>query len=101
MAAKRFSLEGKWSEQSLKTITLAIQKLERIANRTIFNRDMVDERFRNWNIFSIMKVNFQDGGKRVQLRRKMVRTKFKDHHVGYSETRTNCKSDYFQQRYGR
>src|SRR6267154_2660164 len=85
----------------LRSITLAIQKLKRIANRTIFNRDMAGERFRNRNIFGVMKAIFQDGGQKVQFRRKMVKAKFKEHHVGYSETQTNCKSDYNQQRYGR
>src|SRR6267154_633673 len=94
MAAERFSLGGKCSEQSLSSIMLAIQKLKRIANRTIFDRDMIDKRFRNGKIISVMKAVFQDGGRTVQFRRKMFRAKFKQHHVGYSETQTNCKSDY-------
>src|SRR6267154_1287894 len=100
MAAERIGLGRKDSEQNLKTLMLANQKLKRIANRTIFDRDMVDERYRNRKIVRLMTDIFQDGGRTDRFRKKRFKTKFKDHHVGYSETQTNCKSDYIRQIYG-
>src|SRR6267154_1863769 len=88
------------SEQNLKTLMLANQKLNRLAIRTIFDRDMVDERQRNRKILRLMTDIFQDGGRTDRFRKKRFKTKFEDHHVGYSETQTNCKSDYIRQRYG-
>src|SRR6267154_6497822 len=99
--SKRIGLSRKDSEQNLKTLMLANQKLKRIANRTIFDRDMVDERYRNGKIVRLMTDIFQDGGRTDRFRKKRFKTKFEDHHVGYSETQTNCKSDYIRQRYGR
>ena len=40
-------------------------RLERIANRIIFNRDMADKRFRNTEMVSVMTAIFQDGGQTV------------------------------------
>src|SRR6267154_95960 len=63
----------KMFRQSLRTVMLSIQKLKRIANRTIFHRDMVDERSRNREIVSVMTTIFQDGGQTNKFRRKMFR----------------------------
>ena len=63
----------KMFRQSLRIAMLAIQKLKRIANRTIFDRDMVDERFRNTEIVSVTTNIFQDGGQTNKFRRKMFR----------------------------
>ena len=54
----------------LKTITLAIQKLKLIANRIIFDRDMVDEIFRIRKIVSVMTAICQDGGQTINYRSK-------------------------------
>src|SRR6267154_1493592 len=67
MPAEQFSLGGKCSEQSLSSIMLAIQKLKRIANRTIFDRDMIDKRFRNGKIISVMKPFFKMAAERFSL----------------------------------
>src|SRR6267154_2443513 len=98
MAAERIGLGRKGSKQNLKTIMLAIQKLKRIVNRTIFDRDMVDERYRNRKIVRLMTDIFQDGGT-DRFRKKRFKAKFEDHHVGYSKPQTNCKSDYIRQIY--
>src|SRR6267154_2768875 len=66
-------LRRKMFKQSLRIVMLAIQKLKRIASRTIFDRDMVDERFRNREIVSVMTNIFQDGGQTNKFRRKMFR----------------------------
>ena len=52
---------------------LAIQKLKRIVNRTILDRDMVDERFRNREIVSAMTAILQDGGQTVKYGQKSTR----------------------------
>src|SRR6267154_2741935 len=52
----------------LKAFIMAIQKLKRVANRTVFDRDMVDERFRNRKIISVMTAIFQDGGQTINYR---------------------------------
>ena len=49
---------------------MAIQELKRIANRTIFDRDMVDERFHIRELVSVITAIFQDGGQTVSLERK-------------------------------
>src|SRR6267154_507545 len=85
----------------LKAIMLAILELKRFASRIIFDRDMVDERFCDRKIVSVMTAIFQDGGQTDKFRRKMFRIKFKDHHVAYSKTQTNSKSGYIRQRYCR
>src|SRR6267154_1063092 len=64
-------LRRKMFKQSLRIVMLSIQKLKRIANRTIFHRDMVDERSRNRKIVSVMTTIFQDGGQTNKFRRKM------------------------------
>src|SRR6267154_1650349 len=99
-AAERIGLGRKDSKQNLKTLMLANQKLNRFANRTIFDKDIVDERQRNRKNLRLMTDIFQDGGRTDRFRKKRFKTKFEDHHVGYSETQTNCKSDYIRQRYG-
>src|SRR6267154_2096841 len=73
---------------------MIIQKLKLGANQTTGDRDMVDQRFCNSKIDSVMTAIFQDGGQTDKFRRKMFRIKFKDHHAGYPETQTRCKSDY-------
>src|SRR6267154_203907 len=70
MAAERIGLGRKGSKQNLKTLILANQKLNRFANRTIFDRDMVDERYRNRKIVRLMTDIFQDGGRTDRFRRK-------------------------------
>ena len=66
MAAERIDLGRRCSRENLKTLMLANQKLNRFANRTIFDRDMVDERFRNREIVSTMTAILQDGGQTVK-----------------------------------
>src|SRR6267154_976770 len=91
MATERFSLEGKWSEQCLRVIMLAIQKFKRIANRTIFSRDIADERFCNRRIVSVMKAIFQDGGQTVNYMSKRYKRSIEGLHLRYTKTQTRWK----------
>ena len=93
MAAKRISLQEKCSKKSLRTIMLAIQKLKRIENRTIFDRDMVDERFRYRKIISVMTDIFHDGCQTVNYRSKRYRRSIEGLHLRYTQIQTRWKLD--------
>ena len=72
---------------------LAIQKLKRIANRTIFDRDTIDTRFRNEKISSVMKPIFQDGGQTVNYGTKEYRGSIEGLHLRYPKIQKRCKLD--------
>src|SRR6267154_1535906 len=78
----------KMFRQSLRTVMLSIHKLKRIANRTIFDRDMVDERSRNRKIVSVMTAIFQDGGQTVNYRSKRYKRSIESLHLRYTKTQT-------------
>src|SRR6267154_855249 len=78
MAAERIGLGRKGSEQNLKTLMFANQKLKRIANRTIFDRDMVDERYRYRKIVRLKTDIFQDGGRTDRFRKKSSKQNLKN-----------------------
>src|SRR6267154_5116832 len=84
MAAERISLGRKGSKHNLKTLMLANQKLKRIANRTIFDGDMVDERYRNRKIVRLMTDIFQDGGRTDKYGTKSKWGSIEGHHPRYS-----------------
>ena len=89
---------------------MAIQKHERIANRTITDRDMIDKRIRTMTDVNVMLAIFYDGDQTVRFETQMFQKRVKQIRLfrnslfrnsnaiqklkRYSETQTNCKSDY-------